>query len=119
VEKMFPGLGKMNPAQMQKMLKQFGIKSEELKTKKVLIELEDGKTIVVENPNVSLMRVQGQKIYSVMGGTEKESSGKEMGFKEEDIKMVMRQAEATEEEAIKALKESSGDIAEAIVRAKK
>jgi len=113
---MFPGLGKMNPKQMQGMLKQFGIKSEEIEAKKVIIEKRDGKDIEIEEPNVTLMLVQGQKIYSVMGGTEKE---KKEEIPEEDIEMVSEQTGASREKAIEALKKSKGDIAGAIFLLKK
>ena len=113
---MFPGLGKMNPKQMQGMLKQFGIKSEEIESKKVIIELKNGKDIEIEEPNVTVMLVQGQKIYSVMGGTEKE---KKEEVPEEDIEMVMQQTGSTREKAIIALKKSDGDIARAIFLLKK
>ena len=112
---MFPGMGKMNPKQMQGMLKQFGIKTEELPAKRVTFELE-GKKLVLEAPNVSVMVTQGQKIYTVMGGTELEEKG---GLPEEDIKMVAEQAHASEEKAKKALEETNGDIAEAIMKLKK
>ncbi len=110
---MFPGLGKMNPKQMQGMMKQLGIKSEELNTKKVIFELENGSKLLIENPNVTVMNAQGQKIYSVVG-----NAIEEKGSNEEDIKMVAEQTGKTNEEAKKALEESKGDIAEAILKLK-
>lgn len=111
---MFPG--RMNPKQMQGMLKQFGIKTEEIKAKRVVFELED-KKIVVENPNVTAMVVQGQKTYTVMGSERTEAI--EKGIPAEDVKMVAEQAKVSEEKARKALEETNGDIAEAIVKLKK
>jgi nascent polypeptide-associated complex subunit alpha len=109
---MIPGLGKMNPKQMQAMLRQFGIKTEELQVKRVVFELE-GKNIVIENPSVNVMNAQGQKIYSVIGNAIEEKE-----VNEEDVKMVMQQTGKTKEEAEKALKETKGDIAEAIIKLK-
>jgi nascent polypeptide-associated complex subunit alpha len=111
---MFPGLGKINPAQMQRLMKQFGIKSEEVKAKKVTIELED-KKLVIENPSVIAIDARGQKTFQVIGETKEET----LGPSDEDIEMVMEQAKASREEAVKALKESNGDIAEAILKLKK
>ena len=110
---MFPGLGKMNPKQMQGMMRQLGIKSEELPAERVIIELTD-KKIIIENPSVSAIDMQGKKTYTVMGEEREERKG----IPEEDIKMVAEQASVSEEEAKKALEESSGDIAEAIVKLK-
>ncbi|MBU2100207.1 nascent polypeptide-associated complex protein [Candidatus Micrarchaeota archaeon] len=111
---MFPGMGRMNPKQMQGMLKQFGIKSEEIKAKKVVFELEDGSRLIIENPNVSVMNAQGQKIYSVVG-----NATEEKGLNEEDLKMVIEQTGAEKTDAENALNESNGNIAEAIMKLKK
>jgi len=106
-------MGKMNPQQMQKLMKQFGIKTEEIPAKKVIIELE-GKELVIENPSVTAMIMQGKKTYTVMGDEKEE----EQGFPEEDIEMVMEQGKCDRERAEKVLKELNGDIAEAIIKLK-
>ncbi len=105
---MLPGLGGMNPAMMKRMMKQMGMKSSELDAKRVVIELGSG-NLVIEEPSVTMMEVQGKKTYTIMG-TEK----RETGIPEEDIKMVAGQTGKTSEEAKKALEESNGDLAEAI-----
>lgn len=110
---MIPGLGKMNPKQMQGMMKQLGIKTEDLNAKKVIFELEDGNKLVIENPSVNVMNTQGQKIYSVVGKAKEEK-----GLNEDDLKMVIEQTGKTKEEAEKALNESNGNIAEAIMKLK-
>jgi nascent polypeptide-associated complex subunit alpha len=103
---MFPG--GMNPKQMGRMMRQMGIKNEEINATKVTIETNSEK-LVFENPQVQLMEVQGQKTYTVIGNPKKESS-----IPQEDIDMVKEQAEVSEEDAKKALEENDGDIAEAI-----
>ncbi len=108
---MIPGLG-MNPAQMKRMMRQLGMKSQELNAKRVIFELEDGK-IVIEDPSVTSIEVQGQKTYTVLGEERKESN-----IPEEDVKMVAAQSGKTEEEARKALEECKGDLAEAIKKLK-
>lgn len=112
---MFPGMGKINPKQMQGMMKQFGIKTEEINAKRVIFELSD-KKIILEAPSVSAMVMSGQKMYSVMGGTEKQESA---DAPEEDVNMVAQQADCSEEQAKKALEETEGDIAAAILKLKK
>jgi len=105
---MFPG--GMNPRNMGRMMKQMGIKNEELNASKVIIET-DGKKIVFENPSVQVMEVQGQKTYTIMGETTTESS-----IPIEDIKMVAESASVSEDVAKEALSEANGDIAQAIMK---
>jgi len=103
---MFPG--GMNPRNMSRMMKQMGIKNEDIPASKVTIE-SDGKTLVFINPQVQLMEVQGQKTYTVIGTPKVES-----GIPEEDVTMVAEQANVSKEDALKALQDCDGDIAAAI-----
>ncbi len=107
---MIPGMGRINPKQMQSMMKQFGIKTEEIEAERVVFELKD-KKIVIENPKVTAMVVQGEKTYTVMG----EAREEEKGIPSEDIEMVVAQAGVSKEKAKKALEKASGDIAQAII----
>jgi len=101
-------------------MKRFGVNVEELSgVKSVTLSLED-KDIIIKNPQVIVMKFQGQKIYQVMGASEEvvkvsEEVVEEVSFSEDDISFVMEQTGASREEAIKALKESGGDIAKAIM----
>ena len=109
---MFPGRG-IDPRQMQKMMKQMGIKSEEIEAERVIIESKN-KKIIIEEPNVTAIDMQGQKTYTIMGKTREES----MGIPKEDIEMVMKQADVDTKKAEAALKKCEGDIAEAILSLK-
>ena len=109
---MFPGKG-IDPRQMQKMMKQMGIKSEEIEAERVIIEGK-GKRIIIEEPNVTAIDMQGKKTYTVMGEERVEG----MGIPKEDIEMVMKQAEVDAKKAEAALKKNDGDIAEAILELK-
>ena len=113
---MFPGMGGMNPANMKKMMQQLGIKSEEINAKRVVFELE-GKRLVIENPSIQAITMQGQKTYTVNGEAREEKG--ELEIPEDDVKLVMEQAKCPKAEAEKVLKETNGDIAEAITRLKK
>ncbi len=110
----------MDPRKMKAMMRQLGIKTEEVPAKKVIFEL-DGKRIVVENPQVTAMDVQGQKTYTVIGNAMEEQGDSEAGsadsgagILESDVEMVAGQAKVSKEKARKALEETKGDIAEAI-----
>jgi nascent polypeptide-associated complex subunit alpha len=98
---------------MAKMMKQMGIKSEELDSSKVTIELKDGTRLVVFEPQVVQIEMQGQTSFQISGKVHEEQDAGE-----EDIKMVMEAAGCSREEAQIALRETGGDIAEAIIKLK-
>jgi nascent polypeptide-associated complex subunit alpha len=104
----------MNPRQMKKLMRQMGIKMEELEgVKEVVIRLE-GKEIVLGEPVVTIMTVQGEKTYQIVPGSEEVREI--VDIPEEDIELVMEQAGVDRETAVRALKETNGDIAEAILK---
>ncbi|OQA31863.1 MAG: Nascent polypeptide-associated complex protein [archaeon ADurb.Bin336] len=108
---MFPG--GMNPRQMSGMMKQLGIKNTEVEAEEVIIKLKNGKTIKILEPQVQLIEMKGVKTYSLAG-----KEVEEEGYPDEDVKMVAEQANVSEEEAKKALTETKGDIAQAILKLK-
>ncbi len=115
---MFPGMGGvggrgMNPAKMKQMMKQMGIDVKELKdVQEVVIKTADS-DIIIENANVTIMKVQGSETYQIVGDVKEVT--KELEISTEDIKLVMEQTGVSEEEARQALTNSNGDLAEAIV----
>ena len=99
----------MNPAQMQKIMKQMGINSLEIPATRVVIETEGG-NYIISNPQVTEVTMQGQKSYQIAGTVLFEE-----GMKEEDVKMVMEQGNVERDKAVDALKKTKGDIAQAIL----
>lgn len=108
---MIPGIGSINPKKMQAMMKQLGINQQEIEALRVIIEKEDGR-IVIENPSVQKIMMQGQESWQITGESREES----LGIKEEDIDLVAEKTGKSKEQARSALKESEGDIAEAIMK---
>jgi nascent polypeptide-associated complex subunit alpha len=108
---MFPG--GVNPKQMAQMMRQMGIKVDELSANKATFELSNGKKLVFENPQIQAMTVQGKKTYTLIGEAKEEEN-----IPAEDIEMVASQSGKTKAEAKKALEETNGDIAEAILKLK-
>ena len=106
---MIPGLGGMNPKKMQGLMRQLGMEQEEVEAERVVIEKSDGK-IVIKNPQVVKITMQGQSSFQISG----EIVEMEEGFSDEDVKMIMEKTGKTEKEVKKVLEEK-GDIAEAIV----
>ncbi len=105
--------GGINPSQMKAMMKQMGIKQEELEAERVIIESSD-KRIIIEPVNVQKIVMQGQESWQITGEAREES--KESEISESDIEMVAEKTGKSKEEAKKALEENDGDIAEAIIK---
>jgi nascent polypeptide-associated complex subunit alpha len=108
---MMPG---MNPAQMQGMMKKMGISQTQLNVRRVVFEMDDG-NLVIDDPSVLKVKMQGQETYQVSGEAIEESTE---SFSEEDVKIVASQTGKNKEEAKEALEESDGDIADAIMNLK-
>jgi len=105
---MFPGL---NPKKMQAVMKQMGISQEEIDASRVIIEKSDGK-IVIENPSVTKINMQGQDTFQIAGDAKEEST--EVGISEDDIKTIIEKTGCSENKAKETLEKTS-DLAEAIL----
>lgn len=108
---MFP---KINPKQMEKMMKKMGMKSEQIEADEVIIR-SSGKEIKIKNPQVQKIGMMGQESFQISGDIEETASE---GFTDDDVQFVMDQTECTEEDARAMIKET-GDIAEAILKLQK
>ena len=120
--------------QMRRRMQQQGIEMDQINATRVIIESQE-KTLVIDQPEVVLMKQMGQEIYQVIGEAEEYSVGEvRIGEKEEgevtevieeseakpvitenDIMLVAAQANVDKEEANAALIDSEGDIAKAIL----
>jgi nascent polypeptide-associated complex subunit alpha len=107
--KMIPG---MNPKKMQKMMNQMGMKQEEIPASEVIIK--GPKEIIIKNPHVLKVNMMGQETYQITGEASEGS-----GISKDDVLTVSTQAAVSEEDAQKALEESDGDLAEAIMKLQK
>ena len=110
----------LNPRDLKRLMKRFGVNIEEVRdVKTVTLSLSD-KDIIIRNPQVIVMNVQGQKIYQIVATSEeivesKEAEVEEVNFSEEDVSFIMEQTGVSREVAINALREAGGDIAKAIM----
>ncbi|HDI06477.1 MAG TPA: nascent polypeptide-associated complex protein [Candidatus Aenigmarchaeota archaeon] len=106
---MFPNI---NPKQIEKIARKMGMEMENITATEVVIKT-DGKDIVIKNPQVSKIRMQGQETFQISGEVIEQEN-----IREEDVQLVMQKAGISKEEAEKLLKET-GDIVLAIKKAKK
>lgn len=112
---------KINPKEMKKMMKRMGIDIdiEELNdAERVIIERSSGIRLLIDNPQVTIMKMKGQTIIQVVGEIKEEVQEKEeeqVEIKQEDVELVALEAGVSLEEARQALLLTKGDLAQAIL----
>jgi|SRR3989338_2988577 len=109
---MFPG---MNPREMQKAMKRLGIKQEEIDAELVIIKTHN-KDLIIRNPQVSKVNMMGQETFQIVGSLEEAEIDSKAEVNDDDIATVMEQTNCTKEEAMEAIEECSGNLAEAILK---
>ncbi|RLE52971.1 MAG: nascent polypeptide-associated complex protein [Candidatus Methanomethylicota archaeon] len=112
---------RMSPREMRRMMQRMGLEMEEMQgVEQVLIKVRN-KQLVVENPQVLVMKMAGQTIFQIVGEAKEvemlktEEKIEEVEIPEEDIQLVATQPGVSFEEAKKALKQPKGDLAQAIM----
>ena len=104
--------GGIDPKKMQAMMKQMGISQNEIPASKVIIEKTDGSNIIIENPSVMRVKMQGQESFQISGKIREETAKVEIS--EDDIKAVVEKTGVSKKKARETL-EKTGDLAEAIL----
>ena len=107
----------MNPRKVQQMMKQMGIQQVDVPATEVIIKTAD-KEIIITNPSVQKVNMMGNENFQISGDIEERELSTAPEISEVDVKTVMEQTGKSEEEAKTALKESDGDLAEAIMKLK-
>ena len=106
--------GNINPRQMNQMMRRLGISVKNIDNVEKIIIQTDTKEYIFKEAEVTIMDAKGQKTYQIIGNPIiRDRSDDTL---KEDIKLVIDQTGKSEEEAKKALEESNGDIAEAILK---
>jgi len=111
------GLRRPSPRAMRRMLKRMGMEMAPLAgVEEVIIRLSD-RSLVMEDPEVFMVEVGGQRIYQIVPGRIREElvEAKRPAIPEEDVQLVAQQAGVSLEEARAALEEAGGDLAKAIL----
>lgn len=115
---MIPTAG-MNPKQlkqMQRAMKQMGMDMKDVKgVTEVVIKFKD-KELVIDKPTVNLMDFRGQQTYQITGKPVENKIDVEIKIPDDDVELVVAQTGASNEQARETLKETEGDLAEAIMR---
>jgi len=110
---MIPGL---DPKKMQAMMRQMGIKQEEISANRVVIEQDDGK-IIINNPSVLKVDMQGNINFQISGNIEEEKESEKSSEEKlkEDIKTIVEQTGVSSDIAAIELEKNDGDIAATII----
>ena len=106
----------MDPRSLKRMMDSMGMKTMEIPALRVIIEGKN-KSFIIDEPNVTMIEMQGNKSFQITGRiSEAERDLPPPEITEDDISMVKEKTGATEEAVKKALEETNGNIAEAIMK---
>jgi nascent polypeptide-associated complex subunit alpha len=114
----------MNSREQKRMMQRMGMNMDSVPdVQQVIIKTAD-KDIVIDEPEVAILQVQGQKMYQVIGGQVSEqapsqrhaaAASEQPMFSQEDVQLVADQTGKSQEKAKEALEECGGDLAKAIL----
>jgi nascent polypeptide-associated complex subunit alpha len=115
---------RMNPREQKRMMQRMGMNMDTIADVQQVIIRTSDKDIVIDEPEVAILQVQGQKMYQVIGGQVSEqapsqrqnnTAASQPTFSEEDVQLVADQTGKSLEKAKGALEECGGDLAKAIL----
>jgi nascent polypeptide-associated complex subunit alpha len=107
---------RINPREARRMMQRMGMSMGAMPDVEQVIFKTSTKEIIVENPEVAVMEMQGQKIFQVTGEKIVERAvEKAVKIPEEDVQLVATQANVSQEQARAALEQTKGDLAQAIL----
>ena len=109
---------KMSPRNAKRMMQRMGMNMGEMPDVQEVIFRTSDKEIVVENAQVAVIDMGGQKIFQVTGEVNEralETQEAKVTIPEEDAQLVADQTGKSMEDAKRALETSDGDLAKAIL----
>jgi nascent polypeptide-associated complex subunit alpha len=124
---MIPG-GARNSREMAQMMRRLGMTSDPIPDVEEVVIRTRSKEHVFQKPEVTILTVQGVRSYQIVGQPVVRPRGAEAprsaagavpaptGPPEEDVRLVMEQANVSREEALEALLQAKGEPAEAIMK---
>jgi nascent polypeptide-associated complex subunit alpha len=115
---------RINPREQKRMMQRMGMNMDSVADVQQVIIRTASKDIVIDEPEVAILSVQGQKMYQVIGGQVSEQAPSARttagtparpAFTQEDVQLVADQTGKSLERAKEALMEADGDLAKAIL----
>ena len=101
--------------EMRRMLDKMGLDMNEMEGIEEVVIKTETKEIYLIKPQIIEMKGKDNTIFQIVASDIEEKQREIPSFKEEDLVLVMQQANVSKEKAIMALTESKGDIAQAIL----
>jgi nascent polypeptide-associated complex subunit alpha len=104
-----------------RMMQKMGMKMDEVPDVTEVIIRTSTKDIVIQEPSVTAINMQGQTMYQIAGGQVSETHAQpaaHVGPSEADVELVAQQTGKSADEARNALIEAGGDLAKAILSLK-
>lgn len=121
-------MAKFDSRNARRMMQRMGMQMQEFNGVTRVIIQSPGKEIVIEQPTVTSINVQGQRIYQITGGKATERAPQAAATQgmapaekppvqvpEEDVLLVAQQAKVSMEKARETLIKCEGDLARAIL----
>ncbi|MDG6995368.1 MAG: nascent polypeptide-associated complex protein [Nitrososphaerota archaeon] len=102
--------------QTRRMMEKMGVTMDQIEGVEEVIIRTPEKDLVIKNANVSEMKVKGSKIFQVVGEDIEERMREKPKYTRDDVLLVAQQAKVSEAKAEQALKDTNGDLAQAILR---
>ena len=101
---------RMNPREQRRMMQRMGMNMDSVADVQQVIIRTPTKDIVIEEPEVAILQVQGQKMYQVIGGQVSEQAPSQRQtaaaakptFSQEDVQLVSDQTGKSLEKAKEA-----------------
>jgi nascent polypeptide-associated complex subunit alpha len=117
--------GKPGGRDAMRMMQKMGMKVDEVANVSQVIIRTDSKDIVIEEPSVTMVTVQGQAMYQIAGGRISEEVSVPApqvqgptAPSDADAQLVAQQTGRSIEESRNALMDAGGDLAKAILNLK-
>ena len=101
--------------EMRRMLGKMGLEMNEMDGIDEVIIKTETKELFLIKPQVIEMKGKDSTIFQIIATDIEEKKREIPSFKDEDIVLVMQQANVSKEKAIQALTDSKGDLAQAIL----
>ena len=101
--------------EMRRMLDKMGLEMKDLGNIEEVIIKTETKELYLIKPQVLEMKGKDSTIFQVVATDIEEKERETPSLKDEDIILVMQQANVTREKAIQALVDAKGDLAKAIL----
>lgn len=100
---------------MRRMLDKMGLEMKEMGEIEEVVIRTETKELYLIKPQVVEMKGKDGTIFQVVATDIEERQKEVPSFREEDVVLVMQQANVNKDRAIQALTDSKGDLAQAII----